>query len=90
MVNVVQGKCSGCTASRSFGYQSSKAEFCSRRRLDGMLDLSRGEALSSAGGSRLAALPDLSYMLSQRICFPMRTASPMPVAPAATMGEALL
>ncbi|CAM9115804.1 unnamed protein product, partial [Scytosiphon promiscuus] len=47
------------------------------------------EALSSAAESRLAALPDLSYMLSRRICFPMRTAMPMPAAAAVIMGEAL-
>lgn len=36
------------------------------------------ETLSAAAESRLAALPDLSYMLSQRIRFPIRAAEPMP------------
>lgn len=44
------------------------------------------EPLSAAAEARLSALPDLSYMLSQRIRFPMRAAEPLPAAAATSEG----
>eukprot|EP00752_Nemacystus_decipiens_P004229 g3863.t1 len=38
------------------------------------------ETLSAEAEARLSALPDLSYMLSQRIRFPLRAAEPLPAA----------
>lgn len=46
------------------------------------------EALSAAAEARLSALPDLSYMLSQRIRFPVRAADPLPLS--ATAAESFL
>eukprot|EP00903_Cladosiphon_okamuranus_P014376 g13347.t1 len=45
------------------------------------------EKLSAAAEARLSALPDLSFMLSQRIRFPMRVAAPLP---ATATGEGIL